>query len=48
MRFADIGVNIYAITCCLARATRSKSIGLMNADYEVLGGVCVGGLCLGG
>jgi len=35
-RFADVAIDMYAMTSCLARASRSKSIGLRNHDHEVL------------
>lgn len=35
-RFADIGIDMFAITACLARASRSKSIGLRNCDQDLL------------
>lgn len=35
-RFSDIAIHTFAITSCLARATRAKSIGLMNADFEIM------------
>ena len=34
-RIADIAIDMFAITSCLARASRSKSIGLRNHDHEV-------------
>jgi len=34
-RIADIAIDFYAITSVLARATRSKSIGLQHCDHEV-------------
>jgi len=35
-RFADIAVDFFAVTSVLARASRSKAIGLQNCDHEVL------------
>jgi len=34
-RIADVAIDIYAITSVLARASRSKSIGLQHCDHEV-------------
>jgi len=34
-RIADIAIDLYAITSVLARASRSKSIGLQHCDHEV-------------
>lgn len=35
-RLADIAIDFYACTCVVARASRSMSIGLKNADHEAL------------
>lgn len=35
-RFADIAIDFYACTSCLARASRSKCIGLKNNDHEIV------------
>ncbi|ESO10212.1 hypothetical protein HELRODRAFT_185321 [Helobdella robusta] len=35
-RFADIAIHAYAVISCLARATRSKAIGLQHADQEIM------------
>jgi acyl-CoA dehydrogenase family protein 9 len=35
-RIADIVIDLYVITGVLARATRSKSIGLQHHDHEIL------------
>jgi len=34
-RIADVAIDLYAITSVLARASRSKSIGLQHCDHEV-------------
>ena len=34
-RLADISIDIYAMTACVGRASRSYCIGLKNADHEV-------------
>ncbi len=34
-RLANIVIDIYGLTAVLARASRSMSIGLRNADHEV-------------
>jgi len=34
-RIADIAIDLYAVTSVLARASRSKSIGLQHCDNEV-------------
>ncbi|GAB1600902.1 acyl-CoA dehydrogenase family member 9, mitochondrial-like [Argonauta hians] len=34
-RIADIAIDLYAMTSCIARSSRSYSIGLRNADHEV-------------
>jgi len=34
-RFADVAIDLYAITSVLARASRSKAIGLQHCDHEV-------------
>ncbi|XP_014790047.1 complex I assembly factor ACAD9, mitochondrial [Octopus bimaculoides] len=34
-RIADIAIDLYAMTSCIARASRSYSIGLRNADHEI-------------
>ncbi len=39
-RFADIAIDLYAMTAVLGRASRSMSIGLRNADHEVLFSNC--------
>jgi len=35
-RFADVSIDIYAVTACLARSSRSASIGLRNSEHELL------------
>ncbi|XP_005097371.1 complex I assembly factor ACAD9, mitochondrial [Aplysia californica] len=35
-RLADISIDLYALTACIGRASRSLCIGLRNADQEVL------------
>ena len=34
-RLADVSIDIYAMTACIARASRSYCIGLKNMDHEV-------------
>jgi len=34
-RIADVSIDLYGITSVLARASRSKSIGLQHCDHEV-------------
>jgi len=34
-RIADVAVDFYAVTSVMARASRSKSIGLQHCDHEV-------------
>ncbi len=34
-RLADIGIDLYGMTACIARASRSTCIGLSNSDHEV-------------
>lgn len=34
-RLADIVIDLYAMTACIARTNRSLCIGLANADHEV-------------
>lgn len=34
-RIADVAIELFAITSVLARASRSKSIGLQHCDHEV-------------
>jgi hypothetical protein len=45
-RFADIAIDFYAITSVLARASRSKAIGLQNCDHEVINKPCINIACL--
>jgi len=35
-RFADIVIDMYAMTAVMARASRSKSIGLQHNDHEIM------------
>ncbi|XP_050412105.2 complex I assembly factor ACAD9, mitochondrial [Patella vulgata] len=35
-RLADIAIDIYAMTACIGRASRSRCIGLRNNDHEFL------------
>lgn len=35
-RLSDIAIDMYAVTACLARASRSYSIGLRNCEHEGL------------
>lgn len=35
-RIADIAIDLYAMTACIGRASRSLCIGLRNADHEIL------------
>ncbi|KAL8589389.1 hypothetical protein ACOMHN_021541 [Nucella lapillus] len=35
-RVADITIDLYGITACLSRASRSYCIGLRNADHEIM------------
>lgn len=34
-RLANIVIDLYAMTSCIARTSRSLSIGLRNSDHEV-------------
>ncbi|BFZ08245.1 hypothetical protein BsWGS_11284 [Bradybaena similaris] len=35
-RLADIAIDLYAMTACIGRASRSLIIGLRNSDHEVM------------
>ncbi|XP_021339800.1 acyl-CoA dehydrogenase family member 9, mitochondrial-like [Mizuhopecten yessoensis] len=35
-RLADIAIDLFGMTACIARTSRSYSIGLKNADHEVM------------
>lgn len=35
-RLADVIIDIYAMTACLARSSRSYCIGLQHANYEMI------------
>ncbi|XP_041348234.1 complex I assembly factor ACAD9, mitochondrial-like isoform X2 [Gigantopelta aegis] len=35
-RIADIAIDLYAMTACIGRSSRSYCIGLRNADHELL------------
>lgn len=34
-RLADIAIDLYAMTACLGRASRSVCLGLQHCDHEV-------------
>jgi hypothetical protein len=34
-RFADVAIDLFAMTAVLARASRSKTKGLQNSDHDV-------------
>jgi len=40
-RIADVAIDLYAVTSVLARASRSKSIGLQHCDHEVSESHCL-------
>lgn len=35
-RLADIAIDLYGMTACIARASRARSIGLRNSDFDVM------------